>query len=166
MNLLALPGKNQTTHQWCMTLLNTIDIGATTTAIQKYDCWLTPGEEINLELESGKAKVSGPDIVLAKSLGTVIAATAFAEISTNMKFIFIGTPIQLYRSDWMVSLKKLPLDTDVLFIQQRFDRTGTAKELRSALSEKCTLKEIPGSDHLYNDTANVVEAIESWCKCA
>jgi len=33
-------------------------------------------------------------------------------------------------------------------------------------STKLTIKEVPGIDHLYNDSVNVIEAVESLCKCA
>jgi len=162
MKLLALPGKSQTTYQWFSTILNAIEIGATKSAIQKYECWLTTQEELNLAVESEKAKAWKPDIVMAKSLGTIVALAAFAENSKNKKFVFIGTPIHIYNSEWLGILKKLILESDVLFIQQRFDRAGTAEDLRTVLAETCTIKEVSGSDHLYNDIAALKKAIESW----
>jgi len=89
---------------------------------------------------------------------------AFAEHFCNKKFIFIGTPIQLYCSEWLDALKRLPLESDVLFVQQLHDRLGTVNQLRSALPKTCTLTEVPGSDHLYNDIEIVSAAIESWYK--
>jgi len=163
MKLLALPGKNKATYQWFSNLLKHINIDAATTAIQEYDCWLTSEEELNLAVESEKAKASKPDIIMAKSIGTIVALTAFAESAKDKKFVFIGTPIHLYNAEWLNALKKLSFESDVLFIQQRFDRTASAEDLGSVLGQACTVTEVPGSDHLYNDIGALSKAINSWC---
>ena len=142
--------------------LETVNIGEATTEIQEYDCWLTAGEEIDLEVESSTARAFKPDTVVAKSLGTVVALYAFAGKSNNMKFVFIGTPVNIYRREWQEMLSTLVNEANVLFIQQSLDRMGTIHDLRKILPVESEVVEVPGKDHLYNDVEVLSAAIESW----
>ena len=64
-------------------------MGQTTSIVQNYQCWKMPGSRLDLEAEIEKAGKEQADIIIAKSIGTVIALNGykrklFTAIYTNI----------------------------------------------------------------------------------
>jgi len=162
MNLLGLPGRNPGTFEWMGNLLGTLELGQQSTTVIRYDCW-TSGGELDLAHETARARDADPDLVVAKSIGTIVAINAFASGATR-RFVMIGTPLRIYKDRDLDLLGRLADACSVRFIQQTDDRAGSMADLRTALSSLPSgwFLEVPGDDHAYSDIAALKWGIERW----
>ena len=166
MKILNLPGINPITEQWMKNLSNILDLGQTTAKVQKYQCWNIPGSGFDLEVEIGKAEKEHADVIIAKSIGTVLALNGYQRgLFTARRYIFIGTPIRGLKDREKNILRVLVTGAiPVLFIQQSDDRAGNIHELRKLVvaTASVTVMEIPGDDHMYSDIHQLKSIIEKW----
>lgn len=164
MKILGLPGKKPATHQWLNALIDAIDLNYTAKQIQSYDCWQTPTAELDETLETTRAQQFDPDLIIAKSLGTIVALMAFAETADRRKFILIGIPLEIYSAEEIATLNRLATTGAVLIIQQTADPAYSADELRKALNQPEIVAEISGNDHAYSDIDQLCSLITPWLK--
>jgi len=166
LKILGLPGINPVTEHWMKNLFNSLDLGQTTSIVQNYQCWKLPGSRLDLEVEIEKAGKERADIIIAKSIGTVIALNGYKRnLFTAKMCVFIGTPIKgLTTSEQNMLQEQTTEEKPILFIQQTNDRAGSITELRKIIIDKTPVKvvEIPGNDHMYNDIHQLKDIIESW----
>jgi hypothetical protein len=142
-----------------------LPLGQTETTIQAYDFWSDDdisNPDIVPEVE--KVVAARADIVIAKSIGTFIAMTAWQQSSRLPAYaVFMGTPVQR-----LEALGKLDLLRDysaratTLFIQQRDDFNGPYAKLKDAISPGARAIEILGGDHLYEDVERITDLIRRW----
>ena len=90
MHVTALPGRRSETEAWLRSVL--VAAGFPEAVVTRYRHWDTE-VEANVAFEAARLANQSPPLVIAKSLGTVIAATAFC----LHKFrptgaVLIGTP--------------------------------------------------------------------------
>ncbi len=158
MKILGLPGKNQATCTWLQTVLAGLSQDL---MIQEYDCWHSQDAELDLALESSKAQQANPDIVVAKSIGTLVALSAFTE--KPVKAIFLGVPLGVYSDSEIAALRTFASEREILFIQQEADPAGPSKQLISLLDD-VVVQTVPGDDHNYEDVELIRNSIKQWNK--
>lgn len=165
MKILGLPGINPVTEQWMQKLLGAIEPDQADIVIQRYQCWGMPGTSLDIETEAGIAAKTGPDIVIAKSIGTRVALYSFMRnLNPAKACIFLGIPIRGCSNDEISALHKLCKSVPTLLIQQTNDPVGGYSVLASLLptSPACKTIEVPGNDHRYGNIDQLRQIIESW----
>jgi hypothetical protein len=164
MRIFCLPGNSPSTYQWLVNLTTTLDLGQSSVEIQKYPWWEDEDKGIDVPGETEKARTVAADLVIAKSLGTVIALEAYQNVEHTCRFVFLGTPVSMYTDEYRKLLKAHVDSADILLIQQTDDPTGTAADLRAVLPDRVhgSIAEIPGDDHAYLDIPTLTGLIETW----
>lgn len=95
MHIHGLPGKNQQTEQWLKNLLCSLELGQTTVTVQKYACWQSPGSELDLDVELSVAGKERPDLIVGKSIGTLVALYGYQSGAVRAgAYVFIGMPVR------------------------------------------------------------------------
>ena len=165
MNILGLPGINPVTEQWLKSLLDAVDLNQSETVIQRYRCWSLPGTGLDLETEAAIAAQAKPDTVIAKSIGTRVALSAFTKGLLSAKaYIFLGIPLRGCVDGDISALQMMCNNVPILLIQQTNDPAGSFSDLSSLVpvSPTCKTSEIPGNDHRYGNIKQLKQIIESW----
>ena len=166
MKLLGLPGRKQSTFPSMAALVRAVRLGQTATHVRRYSFW---GEQDApapaLDAEVAHAAASGADLVIAKSIGTLVTMLASDRHAFGPRgCVFIGTPVRrLEAMDALGLLQGHVANHPTLLIQQTSDFNGPYASLSGmALHERSRLVEIPGDDHLYADTRLLAGVIEAW----
>jgi hypothetical protein len=168
MEVVGLPGRRSETEPWLRDLL--LAAGLPDSGIVRYRHW-DSGAEASVSFEAALLSDKAPRLVVAKSLGTVIAATAFAHHRFRpAAAVLVGTPFQAIAVEDLRLLRNFARGVETLFIQQTEDPGGSAAALHDALQlTRGHVAAVPGRDHLYSDTSVLVNAIRSWagkaCGC-
>jgi hypothetical protein len=161
MQVVALPGRRIETEAWLKSLLEAAQYhGAQVT---RYRHWDT-GAEADVAFEASRLSDTSPRLVVAKSLGTVIAATAYGAHQFRPAFgIFVGTPYAALEEADVGLLRHFAVNVTTLFIQQAEDPGGTAAGLAPALQlDPSTVAAVPGRDHLYPDLGALAGIVHRW----
>jgi hypothetical protein len=161
MQVVALAGRNAQTESWLRSVLAAAALSDA--RVLKYRHW-TSDAEADVGFEASLLANLSPDLVVAKSFGTAVAATAYRSATFRPKAaVFIGTPFLAAGEEGLSDLIEFAQNIETLFIQQSEDPGGSASALTSALSlMRGTVKAVPGSDHLYQDVGLVASLIRSW----
>jgi len=125
--------------------------------------------EPDVSFEAGCLQNQSINLVLAKSLGTLVATTAYSSFSFSpSRPVFIGTPLRSVAPDVLELYAKFTDNVPTLFIQQTADFTGSYMELNAITQEfaRCDTVEVPGDDHSYSNIPALVAIIEPWAKAA
>ena len=161
MKILGLPGRDQHTEQWLKRLLDDIDLGDAT--VVHYGHW--DGGEPNVADEAERLAGKDPQLIVAKSMGTLVGTRAFAaRLVSPRLMVLIGVPIAHLPDDALEPFRRVASSIPTLFIQQTDDVTGKfaqVKELAAGLG-RSTTAEVPGSDHQYEDIQELVAIIRDW----
>lgn len=159
LNAYLLPGNSPRHREWVETFKQAIAPQFETVKTQHYQHWETGeshaavSEEINIAAHN--TKNLSPYILIAKSIGTVIATQAVAQsILSPEKIILLGIPLRgaIDRRTFVASLKTIPCP--VTIIQNTADPFGSFEEIYSTLSglgAHITFVEFPGKTHDYLD---------------
>ena len=168
MRLIALPGRNPETEAWMRALvacldLSHLDLNLEEAAVVCYRHW-DDGGEPDVAFEAQRLELAVGDLVISKSLGTLVLLTAARSGCMPVGGVFIGTPIRGYSESNVGDLKAFANSCATLFIQQTSDFTGTCAELEGVLGDVAfgSLVEVAGDDHVYADVDRLAEIIESW----
>ncbi len=159
MNALLLPGNSQRHEKWIEDLRKALASHFDITETQHYRHWQSGEEKADVDYElsvaQSKADQLKPYTVIAKSIGTVIAAkgTAEGKLHPN-KLILLGIPInggapQAPFREWLEKIK-LP----IVIVQNTNDPLGSFSDVRSAFEFKnrnILYVELPGNTHDYLD---------------
>lgn len=122
MHVTALPGRRSETEAWLRSVL--VAAGFPEAVVTRYRHWDTE-VEANVAFEAARLANQSPPIVIAKSLGTVIAATAFCLHNFRPTgAVFIGTPYAALESGDLRFLRQFSAAVETLFIQQSEDPGG------------------------------------------
>lgn len=161
MQVVALPGRNSATEPWLRDLL--LAAGLPDSGVVRYRHW-DSDTEASVDFEAARFADRSPQLVVAKSMGTVIAATTYGQHGFRpAAAVLIGTPFQAIDADGLGLLQNFARGVETLFIQQIEDPGGSAAMLHDALQlTRGEVAAVPGDDHLYRDTAALVEALRPW----
>ena len=161
MRVLGLPGRDQRTEQWLRQLLGGIDVGEAN--VVHYRHW--EGGDPNMQEEAQRLAGQQPELVVAKSMGTLVGTLAFQTGLVRPRLmVLIGVPIAHLPATALEPLRTVGTNIPTLFIQQTDDVTGKfakVQEFAAGLA-CCTTVEVPGSDHQYEDVAQLAAIIRSW----
>jgi pimeloyl-ACP methyl ester carboxylesterase len=162
MEVLGLPGRNPETEAWMAGLLGALGLGAGRTA--HYRHWDDGGEP---DITGEAQRLSGlePDLVIAKSMGTLVAVTAHSMHDFRPRAaVLIGSPIGDPAPEVLMLYTGLANAVPTLFIQQEEDVVAPFSAVE-AVAKRSRLGEavvVPGSDHVYADVDALVSLIERW----
>ncbi len=156
--VLGLPGRNHETESWMTALLT--ELGCAGAEVARYDHWRSGGDP-DIGREAGRHPVAGRELVVAKSMGTMVLLASAAQ-GAPARAVLIGTPIGAYPQAQVQALQALIGRLPCLFIQQKDDFTGTAAALQAVVGDSAELRVIAGSDHVYADVAELAGLIRRW----
>jgi hypothetical protein len=163
MKLIALPGRNPETESWMAELTGALALGQTETLITRYRHWDAVVDP-DVQGEAARLQLAADDVVIAKSLGTLVLLASTLIRPAPAYAIFIGTPILHYPAESLALLCDLAAQTPCLFIQQTADFTGGFACLSERLGDvpAAALEEVPGEDHIYADTEELAGIVTRW----
>jgi len=171
VKVFGLPGRNSETKEWMRELLTAT--GFPEAEIAHYRHW-QHGFEGDVDLprwnslvtyEAERLRNRADCLVVAKSFGTLVAASAFGLTSFRPNAaIFIGTPLRNLSSEQSQLYGNLSNHVPALFIQQSLDPGGSYAELyaRVEIFAHAEAAEVSGSDHLYGDISELANVIKPW----
>jgi hypothetical protein len=165
VELLALPGRKASTLGQMQKLVARLSLGPVRTTVQAYRFW--GGEDVadpDIAPEIRRAAASRADLVIAKSIGTLIAVEAVRAGLSPKACVFMGVPLRRLQALGLVELLERHLDViPTLIVQQTGDFNGSFADL-AALAGRTggEVREIPGEDHLYEDIDLIAPLVEPW----
>lgn len=161
MHVIALPGRNPQTEVWLRSVL--MESALPSDGIIRYRHW-DSAVDADADIEAQRLDNLSPALVVAKSLGTVIAARAFCIHQFRPRAaILIGTPYSANNPEDLVCLQQLAEGVETLFIQQVEDPGGPASQLATSLRlSRSEVAAVPGNDHLYTDITVLAAIIQRW----
>ena len=163
LEVLGLPGRDEATVAWLGELLESLALDTAVRRVQRYRFW-AQGTPPDVDTEARLAGAAGADVVVAKSMGTLVAINARQHGLRPRRSVFIGTPIAHYQAPQHALLKQYCASGAVLFIQQTDDFTGSFGAVAAAVAALpgCRSLEVAGSDHRYDDIGACSDAIAGW----
>lgn len=168
MNIVGFPGRNPETESWMKTLLVPLASADRTAVIARYSHWNAEGSAEGMPdvaLEAARCSIGQDDLVVAKSMGTMVLLAAIALDQMPARAVLIGTPLKGYSESQMRELKALSTTIPCLFIQQTDDFTGSHAQVLSSVgsdSTMTTVRQVEGADHIYSDTEALTALILDW----
>jgi hypothetical protein len=159
MKVLGLPGRNPETEAWLEALFAAL--GSPDAEVARYAHW-QDGSDPDVAGEARRNPAGDAELVVVKSMGTMVLLAAVADGSLPGAAVLIGTPLAAYDEAQTEALRDLMHRIPCLFIQQTDDFTGGAAELREVLGESAAIEEVAGSDHVYADVMELAELIRAW----
>lgn len=170
MKLFLLPGSDLANKDWAERIRPILGQHADTVQIQNYKHWNTGGSmNVNQEVASfieTLESYQGPFGVFAKSAGILVALEALAESHEPPSYaIFAGFPLGMAALQDLEVVDLLDtIDFPVLFIQNAYDPTGSAEELRRLTTriETAEFLLLPGNSHDYPLVGNTLAAVEEF----
>ena len=161
MSVVALPGRRSETEPWLRALLDAS--GHPDARVVRYRHWDT-AHEASVAVEAERLADAAPRIVVAKSFGTIVAATAYDAWRFRPAYgLFVGTPYAAIDDDALHLLRRFAAEVTTLFIQQAEDPGGAASALAATLRlRRGEVVEVPGSDHLYRDVDALAAIVRRW----
>ncbi|MCB1644637.1 MAG: hypothetical protein KDI36_04250 [Pseudomonadales bacterium] len=171
MKLLGLPGNNHQTGPWMETIVQSVSAASgqiSDRRTQHYAFWQEQAGPIDAEHETRLASDYKADVIIAKSMGSLLTLAAIAAHQlTPARCVFIGVPAGNGHPALSVLQRWDEFGISALFIQQTDDITGTSAQLMQLLGSNThyELAEIAGHDHVYSDTSELISMISSWLGC-
>jgi hypothetical protein len=162
MKIIGAPGIKPETVEWMSRLTDALQFSAAV-EILKYRHWQS-GDEADVKHEARQLAQRRPDLVIAKSLGSMIAATAFeSEGFQPGQAVFIGSPLNRFGESDYRRLSAMLRGVPTLLIQQDRDPTGSFRELRNHVGNppNCRLVEVVGNDHIYTNIDELAEIVRA-----
>lgn len=164
MHVIALPGRNPQTESWMTQLVKTLEIGQDQTDIIHYKHW-DEGGQPDVPYEVARLKDLTPDLVIAKSIGTMLCMRAYGTAGFRpFKTVFIGLPLRAFAPFQKQNLVNICRQVPTLCIQQTADANGSYAQVSALLADVklCNIVEVPGGDHAYSDLGELKRLIETW----
>ena len=163
--VLGLHGREPSTRFQMEALLAALGAGAE--AIQAYGFWEDADySDPELGLEAAVAGASGAEVVVAKSIGTLVTLLAGRDHGLAPKAcVFLATPMRRFQAQgWVSLLEDHCAAIPTLFIQQTDDFNGAHADLATVVAphRECRALEIPGADHLYEDIGRIAPPVRDW----
>ncbi len=138
MHILLLGGNSPRHYQWIRELETVLVAAGHTVVLHDYAHWATGASlaDINAEIERLKGSIDseGDYVVIAKSIGTVIAALAINQgVLHPQKCLLLGTPITGIAGDTPAFAPSLAALPRTVFVQNEYDPYGSAETLNTFL---------------------------------
>ena len=168
MKILGLPGVKLATKKWMQDLLLALGEDPLGFKIHEYRHW-SDNSDADIDYEASCLENISVDLVIAKSLGTLIATHAFDSFNfTPKNAVLIGSPLKRHSLDNYSLLNKFVESVPTLFIQQTSDFHGSCRDLREVVQtwQNAIITEVPGDDHIYSDIdelQRIIQPIFSGC---
>jgi hypothetical protein len=163
MFVIGLPGQSVGTEAWMRSLFGSLGIADPPARVQHYRHW-DDHDVPDIDWEATRVRSETPELVLAKSLGTLITIRAYAEYGFRpLRAVLMGTPIRHYTDHQVEVLCDFVDHIPTLVIQQTADSKGPYAMLAGVLPElaRSAMCEIPGENHYY--APDVVRPLfEGW----
>jgi len=153
MKILGLPGVNPVTLDWMRSLLAALSAPDDEISIREYRHW-REGVDADRGFEASRLEGLAADLVVAKSMGTLVAVEAWREFAFRpRRALLIGCPLRGHGRDGYAALKTFAGEVPSLFIQQTDDPVGGFAALAAAMAPVAgaRLAEVAGDDHAYRD---------------
>ena len=167
MNILILGGNSARHHQWIRELGTFLAKEGNSVVLHDYRHWATGEKSADVEYEAQQLKgvMSGTAdyLVIAKSVGTVIATLAVAKGSIQpVGCIFLGVPYEGIAGatrEFDPSLSSLP---QTIVLQNEHDPLGSAELVKNRLAhaQNITVISIPGDTHDYLDFSDIASYVQ------
>jgi len=162
MKILGIPGVKIETKEWMQNLLAALGGNSFESKVHPYRHW-SENIEVDIDHEASCLKDISVDLVIAKSLGTLITTHAFASFNFKPKIaVFIGSPLKRHGFDNFGLLKSFVESVPTHFIQQTSDFNGSFEQLKYFVQpyHKAIVTEVPGDDHIYSDIDRLQKIIQ------
>jgi len=155
-----LPGAMPETIGLMENLAELLALDEEETIVHPYLFWREGVPNIEAELAAlGKQKF---DIVIAKSLGTLIFAQAvFKQTLTCKKAVLLGVPLPVLRQMQLPAnlFKRIKL-SNILFVSQTHDKLCPSADIEQIHPHH--MLTIAGEDHLYKDTSLYIDKVQQF----
>ena len=162
MKILGLPGRDQATVAWLQQLLSAITDGNHEVTLPSYRHWRSAQLPDPIH-EADQVHALDVDLVVAKSMGTMVLLELLEKGVAPPAVVLIGVPLAGYSDAQTGGLKALVSRRPCLCIQQTDDFAGSYQQLAALLEgSEANLQEVSGSDHVYSDTAQLATLINAW----
>ncbi len=165
MKILLLPGVNPATIDWLHFLTEKLSLAEADTVLNNYQFWSAPDEEKSLSREVANLPGDDFDLIIGKSLGTLILLQALYEkrIVCNQALL-IGIPSAVIdqKADFKPESLELLKGDDIFIVQQVNDQLGPANMLEPYAPSNLLV--IEGNDHLYESYDFYVDDVLQWLK--
>ena len=159
---LIVPGLKSVNREWMGKILSTLSPSWMSI---EYPWWCSD-DEIDIEPVIDAIAEAKPDIVVAKSIGTLFTSIALNRSLISPKYIaFLGIPKEAISEEEYGEIIRAVANesSSFLLIQQTNDLLGSFAEIReNTKSEKLELFEIEEGDHLYDDYTRISGKINNW----
>jgi hypothetical protein len=162
VKIIGAPGIKPETVEWMTRLGDALHFPAAIELLN-YRHW-SSGGEADVAYEACQLAGRTPDLVIAKSLGTMIAATAFeSEGFRPARAIFIGSPLNRFGESDYRRLSSMLREVPAILIQQDRDPAGTFRALEQRVSgiPNCRLVQVEGDDHVYGNIEELSEIVRA-----
>ena len=128
--------------------------------------WWSNDDGIDMEPVIDSIAETKPDIVVAKSIGTLFTSIALNRSLISPKYIvFLGIPKKAISEEEYGEIIKAVANekSSFLLVQQTNDFLASFAEIRENMkSENHECFEIEGSDHAYDDYTQITGIINNW----
>lgn len=163
MKILLLPGVNPATIEWMNRLIAKLPLAGSDTTLNEYLFWAENESDRSIAREVANLSPGTFDLVIAKSLGTLICLQALAENYNRFKrALLIGIPWQIIdQTDFAVAALSGLDNRNVFVVQQAGDKLGPADGLKKAYAP-VNLTIIAGDDHLYESFELYIDQVSRW----
>lgn len=165
MNILLLPGANRNSLEWFAQLqqqFGNMRISNHSCLTNNYSFWQNDNAEPSLEHEISQLPKLELELVIAKSLGTLVFLQAATHsLLSWKKALLFGIPLRLAEQTKFspTSLKLLPTP-NLHTVHQRNDQLCPCIEL--TLHQPKHLLQIAGSVHKYDDFSLCAKTCKQW----
>lgn len=164
MNILLLPGANPKTVDWLKRLCIELQLNIENCVIHKYSFWKVQEQDRSLPKEVSSIPKQHYDLVLAKSLGSLILMEAILtrQISVGQAVVF-GIPLKIVNDTrFNKDAFKIMADKFFFIVQQENDILGSVSELQQ--HSPVNLLTIEGSDHQYEKQELYIDTVNQWVR--
>jgi hypothetical protein len=146
-------------------LVARLSLGQVHATVQTHGFW--GGEDVadpDIAPEIRRAVASGADLIIAKSIGALIAMEATRAGLSPKACVFMGVPLRRLEVLGLVGLLESHLRrVPTLIIQQTSDFNGPFVDLAPlAARAGAEMREVPGGDHLYEDLDRIAPLTDQW----
>ncbi|MCJ8339589.1 MAG: hypothetical protein MJK10_14060 [Pseudomonadales bacterium] len=165
MNILLLPGTNRNGLQWFAQLqqqFRNMRISNHSCLTDNYSFWQNDNAEPSLEHEISLLPTLEFDLVIAKSLGTLVFLQAAAHSLRHWKkALLFAIPLRLAeQTKFSPTSLKLLQKPNLHTVQQRNDKLCPCIELN--IHQPKHLLQIAGSDHKYDGFSLYAKTCKQW----
>lgn len=159
MNALLLPGNSPRHGVWVENLKNALGTTCEDITTQHYRHWSTGDKSADIDYEISVAHQGtlglDPYVIIAKSIGTVIAVKGSAEGKLKpKKLILLGVPVNGGITKELFSAYLQAVDVEVVVVQNTKDPLGAFSDVKGAFtgsSKSIVFVELPSDTHDYLD---------------